>query len=404
VLPDSARERDRADRPEARIPKIFHRQPVGRIERECALEKWARRRGIAFDAIDAVLDLRPDVYTILGIDGARRRRRCRGAGHVPEGAQPLRRFSSQGLRGWHVLRRRRQRALQSGGERATRVDAVQPLGGIVLKVVELGTRRLDVLPSARANGPQRAPAEQHVLIVGLGVRRSIGIAGGSSDQRQQTLSVDGRKTGACHRGDRRREIGGFDRRLDDVRGCRRPLHQERDVDRRVVQKRAMGPLAVFAERLTVIGHDDRGGGLEQAAPLELFEEPAERRVGVGDLSIVGRRGVLRRKWRRRRIRRVRVEQVQPDEHRLRAVAVDPRRRGVHDLVRTTLNDGGLLEKIIVVAVEASGQTRRCPQWVAADECAGCVPASLQGRRRACAHPPAEIRRWCESRGARDADR
>ena len=82
--------------PEARIPEIFHRQPVGRIERECALEEWARRRGIAFDAIDAVLDLRPDVYTILGIDGARRRRRCRGAGHVPEGAQPLRRFSSGG--------------------------------------------------------------------------------------------------------------------------------------------------------------------------------------------------------------------------------------------------------------------------------------------------------------------
>jgi len=39
------------------------------------------------------------------------------------------------------------------------------------------------------------------LIVGLGVRRSIGIAGGTGDQRQQALAIDGREAGAGHHRD-----------------------------------------------------------------------------------------------------------------------------------------------------------------------------------------------------------
>jgi len=75
---------------------------------------------------------------------------------------------------------------------------------------------------------------------------------------------------------------------------------------------------------------------------------------------------------------MRIEQVQPDTNigcerwaSIHVVAAST------TLVRTTLDAGGLLEKIIVVAIEASGQTRRCPQRITADECPGRVPARPQ---------------------------
>src|SRR6266704_6350569 len=94
------------------------------------------------------------------------------------------------------IRFRRKRPSQTASERGAIVDPVPLFGGIVVEIVKLGPWRLDEFPAAGAHRAQRTPTEQNVLIVGLGVGRSIRIASHALNERYQSLSIDGAEAGA----------------------------------------------------------------------------------------------------------------------------------------------------------------------------------------------------------------
>src|SRR6202011_2899571 len=79
----------------------------------------------------------------------------RESGDVAQAAQPFGRFARRGVK--HPAARvrvegyggqRRQRTLQTAGQRRAVVDAVLPFARIALEIVQLRTRRLDELPPA----------------------------------------------------------------------------------------------------------------------------------------------------------------------------------------------------------------------------------------------------------------
>ena len=130
----------------------------------------------------------------------------------------------------------------------------------------------------------------------------------------------------------------------------------------------MGALAMLAERLAMIGDDDDGCPGEEIEALQATEESPERRVGVRHFAVV-RRGWMRRGERGgRRIGRMRVEQVCPDEERLRAVLVDPGERGINHRVRRSFNRSSRFsQKLIVVPVEPTRESERPLERIPADE-------------------------------------
>jgi hypothetical protein len=93
-------------------------------------------------------------------------------------------------------------------------------------------------------------------------------------------------------------------------------------------------LAVFAQRFAVVAHDDNHGVLQATAAGEKVDEPADLRVGGGDLSVVGaleRRRKTRAIGLGRHVRAVRIVEVDPGEKRLIAFAGQPGQRVVDDL-------------------------------------------------------------------------
>ena len=83
----------------------------------------------------------------------------------------------------------------------------------------------------------------------------------------------------------------------------------------LVEKKAVGALAMLAEPLAVVGGDDHQGAVEDAGLSQAGEEPAQLRVHVGDLPVVGARSEAVGERSRRLVGRVRVEQVGPEEER-----------------------------------------------------------------------------------------
>ena len=77
----------------------------------------------------------------------------------------------------------------------------------------------------------------------------------------------------------------------------------------VVDEDAVRPLAVLAEALAVIGGDDDQRAIELAGGAQIRQQPADHRVGVGDLGVV--RLVLRRVRLRGAVGFVRIVEMNP---------------------------------------------------------------------------------------------
>ena len=98
---------------------------------------------------------------------------------------------------------------------------------------------------------------------------------------------------------------------DDAGADRRPGQDERHGERRVVREQPVRRLAVFAERLAVIGGDDDDRVVERVSGTKPVEQAAEHRVRIGDFGVVRR--AARAIFGRCVVRRVRIEQVHPGE-------------------------------------------------------------------------------------------
>ena len=102
-----------------------------------------------------------------------------------------------------------------------------------------------------------------------------------------------------------------DHGLDDPGSHTRPGEDERHGQRCVVGEEPMRPLAVIAERLAVIGGDDNQRALENGGRAQPIDEPAEHRIGIGDLAVV--RLAALSVGRRRHVGRMRIEQMHPGQ-------------------------------------------------------------------------------------------
>ena len=232
------------------------------------------------------------------------------------------------------------------GRRLARGD-VLGLARVAFEVVELGARRLDEVPARRAHRAQLGPAEAQPRVEGLAVagwRRAPG-AGARGEQRPEAqprprLEPPG---GAQQVGERRREIDLADDRVDPPAGGQHPRRagdQERDVGHLLVEEEAVAALAVLAQALAMVADHDDQRPAGEPEPVETVDEPADERVGPGDLAVVGAGGVLRAVRLRRRVGGVRVEEVHPGEEALRADAPEPVERGAHGLRRRAARSRG----------------------------------------------------------------
>ena len=349
-------------------------------------------RGALEQVVEADLVLRVATKPVGQRRAADRRR------HVPERPEPFFHFGFDRSR---LLRRRRdgqfrrhvgEGTLQRVGHaRVRRRDVVQ-LAGIGLGVVELPARRRDELVAAVANRGQLAPAVVIARIPGLAVAQKILPL--AAAERHQADALHGR---------RRRDAGQFQDRghhVDDAYlvgdGAGRHARSgddQRNAYRRVVDEEAVLLLAVFAQRFAVVAHDDNHGVRQAAAAGEKVDEPADLRVGGGDLSVV--RPLERRRKARaiglgRHVRAVRIVEMHPREKRLVAFAGQPGQRVVDHLAARALRrvePGGHFKtrqiEVVVVVVESLRDAPPVVEDVGPDESARAIAVCLQhlGQRR-----------------------
>ena len=204
------------------------------------------------------------VHHVLGIGARAPGRR---ALHVAEGAQLLRRLGigrAAALR----LARRADRAveplLQPRHDVGMRGGDVAGFGRIGGEVVELRPRRPDVFVSPVAPGAEVAPAEVEARGQRLRVER---LRGRALDESPQRLAGEHRPARSHGLDDGGRDVGEAHRRGDPA--ARRPTrtaHEQRHVERRVVDEQAVALFAVLAEGLAVIGGEDHDRRLGPRVP------------------------------------------------------------------------------------------------------------------------------------------
>ncbi len=294
--------------------------------------------------------------------------------------------------------RRRQRVLQLAAHpldtRGVLRRAILCLGRVRLQVVQLDARGLDQLVACRAPGVQRRPAVLQLRVQRLGVGRQVleRLAEGGLAQR---AALEPLRREAREVEQRRRDVdAASDRLCHDAGRHAGPGDQQRHADRRVVEKDAVGVLAVLAEALAVVGGHQHERGLACRPFLDPAQQAAELRVDEGDLAVVGRPPaghVLGR----RLVGRVWVEVVDPKKERggLRAGrrrGVEPAQRGLGRGVGGALDVGratGVLaaREVVVEHEEAAVEAEAALQREAGDE-AGRPVAGLAQLLGHAAHP------------------
>ena len=223
----------------------------------------------------------------------------------------------------HPLLERDQLLVHAIAERLPLGVEVVRLAGILLQVVELRPRRGDELVAARRQRAQIAPAEMKPRVDRLGVRGEAELLFRAGHQRHDAGAFEELRRRHAEQLERgRQEVDAADGIGDAPprhRVERRP-NQQRHVHRRLVDEEAVRALAVFAEALAVIAHDDDDGVLGEMVRVEIGEQAADLRIDERDLADVGMAGVARLERLRRIVRRVRVVEMDPAEETLRADA------------------------------------------------------------------------------------
>ena len=266
------------------------------------------------------------------------------------------------------------------------------LVGIALQIVQLLARRLDVAEAAVGERRQLAPAEVIARVHRLGVHRLLGKAAATVKQRLQrpAAQVAGRRR--LHQiEDRRHDIdvlhhGGDAAPRTDVRLL---LHDERHVNRFVVDEEAVLLLAVIAEPFAVIRQHDHRRAVVQLVRLEIFHEPSDDLVGIGDLAVVRR---VCGEALRRRVRLVRLVEMEEEKRARGAGGCEPLlgnrfRRAAVALHLTDARVERRLRHLAVEEVESLADSRLLAQHEGRDDSGLRVPAVAEHLRQ---HPFARL--------------
>ena len=92
------------------------------------------------------------------------------------------------------------------------------------------------------------------------------------------------------------------------------IEDQRHLQGLLVAEYPVALLPMLAEGLAVIAGNDHQGAFQQAAPAQVFDDPADPDVGEGDLSVVQAllaRGKTLGEFQRRPIRRVGIVKMEP---------------------------------------------------------------------------------------------
>ena len=167
----------------------------------------------------------------------------------------------------------------------------------------------------------------------------------------------------------------------------RPGYDQRNAHRRVVDEEAVLLLAVLAERLAVVGDDDHKRVVETPTLLQPIEEPANLRIGGGNLGVVGALhggGKARPIRLGRRVGAVGIVQMHPRQKRTVAVFGEPRQRVIDHLAAGPLSGveaGGhfVIRQVerVEVMVEPLRDAPSVIEHEGADKSPGAIAAGLQ---------------------------
>lgn len=151
------------------------------------------------------------------------------------------------------------------------------------------------------------------------------------------------------------------------------------MERGLVEKKAMGQLAMLAQAFAVVGGHGHHGLVREALALQLFQQAAHLRVHLRDLAVVGTAGMARRPGRRRHVGSVGVVEMDPEEERPGVVLqAEPGERPVHHVAPRPLRlqgdaGVGIAGDLVVIHLEALVEPEAAVEHEGADEGARAVP-------------------------------
>ena len=214
-----------------------------------------------------------------------------------------------------------------------------------VQIVEFGLRGLNVVVARSLKAAQRTPTEGTKGVKGLGVGGPGArfLARGHQSQQAAGLKLfldgvlNGRQVqnGGC-------QAEGLHGSRDSPRrqsSRRRRLDDERHMHGRVIDKKTVFGLAMFAQRFAVVAHKNDQRVLIQSALFHPAEDPPQLVVHVGYFSIIGTSPVPGAVGLRGIVGAVRIEQVKPKKKRLVGVGevVQPFKGLVHTLFGLPIN-------------------------------------------------------------------
>ena len=152
-----------------------------------------------------------------------------------------------------------QLLLHPTGALGLELDEIKHLLAVFRHVVQLGSGRQDVLPPVHTQGAQRRVVQGVLWDHRVGIARQPHVEGRIGKERQQARPLHLIRSLQFHElQDRWREIDQPNLLLDDLAGRdlpRRP-HDQRDVQRAVVEEHGMRVLAVLTPPLAMIRRQD----------------------------------------------------------------------------------------------------------------------------------------------------
>ena len=259
---------------------------------------------------------------------------------------------------------RLQLVLEGRTGRVLRRVEVRLLAGIGTEVIELGTRRSDPLPSVVSHAEERGHSEALLGEACLGVLRDVRRRHAPLKGRQQVEALRRLAAGKPEDGeDRRHDVDVPHGPV--VRGARgeggRQTPDQRHVDRRIVDEDPVRRLPVLPEALAVVGGEDDERVVEQPVLPQPVDDPPHAAIGLGDLRVVRCRGQGGELERPDLVGLMRVEEVHPQEERLRLLPLrpflEPRDRAIRGPRRRAIPEHEerrlvLRPEIVVIDLEA----------------------------------------------------
>ena len=194
------------------------------------------------------------------------------------------------------------------------VDDVHLFPRVPFQIVELGTRRADVFPAARAQGAQLGPShvEFRVERLCVGVRRFNGL---SFKSRHEADALTSKRNLASQEGDQSgKKIDspylGFDVLSS---GNAWACHDPGDMQRGIVEEHAVVILPMLRKAFAMVSQHGCQSPFRRRLFIEGVEQSAEFPICVSDFAVIRALLVLPLERLRRIMRSVRIVDVNPQK-------------------------------------------------------------------------------------------